>query len=74
MMADYHPNLLNGGVCIHPENAGSGKKKLRLGFECASQAMIVEQVGLLAGINGYRIICLSPFLGNLILPLDHLLK
>ncbi len=45
MVADFHRNLLGGGLFAYPSNAKSPKGKLRLLYECNPLAFICEQAG-----------------------------
>lgn len=45
LVADFHRNLLGGGVFAYPANAKSPKGKLRLLYECDPLAFICEQAG-----------------------------
>jgi fructose-1,6-bisphosphatase I len=45
MVADFHRNLLKGGVFIYPPTAKSPNGKLRLMFEGIPMAYICEQAG-----------------------------
>ena len=44
-MADFHRNLIAGGVFCYPADAKSPRGKLRLMYECAPLALICEQAG-----------------------------
>ena len=44
-VADFHRNLMKGGVYIYPANARNPNGKLRLMYEANPMAMIVEQAG-----------------------------
>ncbi len=44
-VADFHRNLLKGGVFLYPENSKNPKGKLRLLYEAIPMAFIVEQAG-----------------------------
>ncbi len=44
-MADFHRNLLAGGVFLYPEDKAAPRGKLRLLYEAAPLAMIAEQAG-----------------------------
>lgn len=44
-VADFHRNLLKGGIFIYPSTAKSPKGKLRLLYECNPLAFIIEQAG-----------------------------
>jgi fructose-1,6-bisphosphatase I len=48
LVADVHRILLEGGIYLYPADAGPGGKaagKLRLLYECAPLAWVVEQAG-----------------------------
>ncbi|MFO8070789.1 MAG: class 1 fructose-bisphosphatase [Polyangia bacterium] len=60
LVADFHRNLLYGGVYLYPLNARTGASKLRLMFECAPLAMIVEQAGGEASTGRERILEIQP--------------
>ncbi|MBD2716974.1 class 1 fructose-bisphosphatase [Microvirga sp. STR05] len=45
LVADFHRNLLKGGIYIYPSTQKSPKGKLRLMYECNPLAFIVEQAG-----------------------------
>jgi fructose-1,6-bisphosphatase I len=45
LVADFHRNLLKGGIFIYPKTAGYPDGKLRLLYECNPMAMVVEQAG-----------------------------
>jgi fructose-1,6-bisphosphatase I len=45
LVADFHRNLLKGGIYIYPATAKSPNGKLRLMYECNPLAFIVEQAG-----------------------------
>jgi fructose-1,6-bisphosphatase I len=44
-VADFHRNLLKGGIFIYPSTSKSPKGKLRLLYECNPLAFIIEQAG-----------------------------
>ena len=48
LVADFHRNLLKGGVFLYPADAATGKGKLRLLYEAAPLAFVVSQAGGLA--------------------------
>ncbi len=56
MVADFHRNLLKGGVFIYPATGKAPKGKLRLGYECNPMAFIVEQAGGKASDGKNRIL------------------
>jgi fructose-1,6-bisphosphatase I len=45
LVADFHRNLLKGGIYIYPATAKDPHGKLRLMYECNALAYIVEQAG-----------------------------
>ncbi|MFD1467220.1 class 1 fructose-bisphosphatase [Hymenobacter caeli] len=45
LVADFHRNLLKGGIYFYPATAKSPTGKLRLMYECNPLAFIVEQAG-----------------------------
>ncbi|RYF81412.1 MAG: class 1 fructose-bisphosphatase, partial [Chitinophagaceae bacterium] len=53
LVADFHRNLLKGGIYIYPPTAASPNGKLRLMYEANSLAFIVEQAGGKAS-NGFK--------------------
>jgi fructose-1,6-bisphosphatase I len=48
LVADFHRNMLKGGIYIYPSTAKDPKGKLRLMYECNALAFIAEQAGGLA--------------------------
>ena len=61
MVADFHRNLLKGGIFIYPGSRNNPSGKLRLLYECNPLSFIVEQAG---GIStdglGNRIMDIQP--------------
>ena len=53
LVADFHRNLLKGGIFLYPGDARSPQGKLRLVYEAAPLAFIVEQAGGKAS-NGHE--------------------
>ncbi|MCF0206220.1 MAG: class 1 fructose-bisphosphatase, partial [Bacteroidales bacterium] len=45
LVADFHRNLLKGGVYIYPRTASSPNGKIRLLYECNPIAFLAEQAG-----------------------------
>lgn len=45
MVADFHRNLLKGGIFIYPSSYGAANGKLRLIYECNPLSFIAEQAG-----------------------------
>jgi len=60
LVADFHRNLLYGGVFMYPADAKTGKGKLRLLYECAPMAMLAAQAGGLATTGRERILDVVP--------------
>ena len=48
LVADFHRNLIKGGIYIYPATTAAPKGKLRLLYECAPMAFLAEQAGGLA--------------------------
>lgn len=55
LVADFHRNLIKGGIFIYPATKEHKKGKLRLMYECNPMAFIVEQAGGRAS-DGYQCI------------------
>jgi fructose-1,6-bisphosphatase I len=60
LVADFHRNLLGGGVFAYPANTQSPKGKLRLLYECNPLAFIVQQAGGLATDGTHDILDIAP--------------
>lgn len=60
LVADFHRNLLKGGIYMYPATAKSPKGKLRLIYECNPLSWIVEQAGGRASDGFNRILELTP--------------
>jgi len=63
LVADFHRNLLSGGVYYYPadtKEAGQTTGKLRLVYECAPMAFLAEQAGGAASTGTERILDLQP--------------
>ena len=60
LVADFHRNLLKGGIFVYPSTAKSPKGKLRLLYECNPLAFIIEQAGGKASDGQRRILELKP--------------
>nr|WP_305775309.1 class 1 fructose-bisphosphatase [Leptospira ryugenii] len=64
LVADFHRNLLKGGIFLYPNDTKSSKYpngKLRLLYEAAPMAYIAEQAGGMAvTVKGERILDLEP--------------
>ena len=48
LIADFHRNLIQGGIYIYPSTDSAPNGKLRMLFECNPMSMICEQAGGLA--------------------------
>lgn len=55
LVADFHRNLLSGGIFLYPADAKSPGGKLRLLYEAAPLALVAEQAGG-AATDGHRAI------------------
>jgi fructose-1,6-bisphosphatase I len=60
LVADFHRNLLGGGVFCYPAHAKSPQGKLRLLYEANPLAFIVEQAGGAAIDGRHRILEIQP--------------
>lgn len=60
MVADFHRNLLGGGVFAYPANTKSPSGKLRLLYECNPLAFICEQAGGAATTGTQRVLDVVP--------------
>ena len=60
LVADFHRNLLKGGIYIYPPTASAPNGKLRLMYEANALAFIVEQAGGKASNGTTRIMDLEP--------------
>ncbi len=59
LIADFHRNLLKGGIFIYPATEKTPNGKLRLMYECNPMAFIVEQAGGAASTGQGRILDLT---------------
>lgn len=63
MVADFHRNLLYGGIFLYPADSKDPKKpygKLRLLYECNPMGMLCEQAGGLASTGDGRVLEVEP--------------
>ena len=60
LVADFHRNLLGGGVFAYPANVNSPAGKLRLLYEANPLAFIVEQAGGAASTGTRRVLEVQP--------------
>jgi fructose-1,6-bisphosphatase I len=60
LVADFHRNLLKGGIFIYPQTESAPNGKLRLLYECNPVAFIAEEAGGKASDGYQRIMDISP--------------
>ena len=60
LVADFHRNLLGGGLFAYPANRRNKRGKLRLLYEASPLAFIVEQAGGAATDGHERILDIQP--------------
>jgi fructose-1,6-bisphosphatase I len=60
LVADFHRNLLYGGVFLYPEDDKNPKGKLRVLYECNPLAFLAEQAGGAASDGRRRIMEIDP--------------
>jgi fructose-1,6-bisphosphatase I len=60
LVADFHRNLLKGGIYIYPGTTKSPEGKLRLLYECNPLAFICEQAGGIATDGKNNIMDITP--------------
>ena len=60
LVADFHRNLLGGGIFAYPANRKTPRGKLRLLYEANPLAFIVEQAGGAATDGAQRVLDVSP--------------
>ena len=60
LIADFHRNLLKGGIYLYPSTQKAPNGKLRLMYECNPMAFIVEQAGGKAHSGKTRILDIPP--------------
>ena len=60
LVADVHNILINGGIYGYPSTRSNPNGKLRLLYECAPMAMILEQAGGAASTGHKRILDVKP--------------
>ena len=59
-VADFHRNLLKGGIFIYPPTSKAPKGKLRLVYEVNPLAFVIEQAGGVATDGKNRVLTLKP--------------
>jgi len=60
LVADFHRNLIAGGIFLYPGDAKNPRGKLRLSYEAAPMAFIAEQAGGAATDGTRRIMDIAP--------------
>jgi fructose-1,6-bisphosphatase I len=60
LVADFHRNMIKGGIYIYPDTTTSPEGKLRLLYECNPLAFIAEQAGGIASTGRKRVMDLKP--------------
>lgn len=60
LVADFHRNLLKGGIYIYPATAKDPKGKLRLMYECNALAFVAEQAGGKATNGSISVLDIKP--------------
>jgi fructose-1,6-bisphosphatase I len=60
LVADFHRNMIQGGIYMYPPVAPGYKGKLRLLFECNPLAFIAEQAGGKASNGEMNIMEIEP--------------
>jgi len=60
LVADFHRNLIKGGIYIYPDTTTDPEGKLRLLYECNPLAFIAEQAGGLATTGRKRVMEIQP--------------
>jgi fructose-1,6-bisphosphatase I len=60
LVADFHRNLLKGGIYIYPSTKKDPGGKLRLMYECNALAFLAEQAGGAATDGQQRILTIRP--------------
>ncbi len=60
LVADFHRNLIKGGIYFYPTTPAAPKGRLRLLYECNPLAFVIEQAGGLATDGNQRIMSIKP--------------
>ncbi len=60
LVADFHRNMLKGGIFLYPETENTPKGKLRLIYECNPIAFLAEQAAGKASDGKQRILDIKP--------------
>lgn len=60
MVSDMHRTLVYGGIFMYPGNKKNPRGKLRLLYECAPMAYIIEQAGGMASDGKQPVLDIKP--------------
>lgn len=60
LVSDFHRTLLKGGIFMYPKDKKNLKGKLRLAYEAAPLALVIEQAGGSASTGQTRILDIKP--------------
>jgi fructose-1,6-bisphosphatase I len=60
LVADFHRNLVKGGIYVYPDTTINPEGKLRLLYECNPLAFIAEQAGGMATTGRKRVMEIKP--------------
>lgn len=60
LVADFHRNLIKGGIYVYPTTNNIPEGRLRLMYECSPLAFIIEQAGGIATDGHQRIMDIQP--------------
>ena len=60
LVADFHRNLIKGGVYLYPADSRTGGGKLRILYECNPLAFVAEAAGGAASTGERRILDVAP--------------
>ncbi len=60
LVADFHRNMIKGGIFMYPETTTAPNGKLRLMYECNPMAWLMEQAGGIANDGHGRILEIQP--------------
>ena len=60
LVADFHRNLLKGGIFLYPGDKKNPSGKLRLLYECNPMSFIAEQAGGAASDGRQRVMEIQP--------------
>jgi fructose-1,6-bisphosphatase I len=60
LVADFHRNMIKGGIYIYPDTTTDPEGKLRLLYECNPLAFIAEQAGGIASTGRERVMDIKP--------------